>query len=111
WRDFLDDLTAQLNRWAANGIVDQLFGKQGTTGQGTAGGGWLSALFGSSGSSQGSIMDLFSGAWGFADGGTMAGNSFARVNERGFEMATVGGNDYLLTGNRPVKITPHERLM
>ena len=58
--------------WAANGLIDQFFGKRGTSGQGTAGGGWLSALFGSSGSSQGSIMDLFSGGWGFAGGGTMA---------------------------------------
>ena len=110
WRDFLDDLTAQLNRWAANGVIDQLFGKQGTTGQGTAGGGWLSALFGSSGSSQGSIMDLFSGSWGFAGGGTMPAYSAARVNELGMEMATVGGNDYLLTGAKPAEITPHHKL-
>ncbi|HVI59325.1 MAG TPA: hypothetical protein VM619_10730 [Luteimonas sp.] len=113
WQDFLDNLTDMLDRWAAKGIVDQLFGPQGTTGQGTTGGGWLSSLIGAfagSGSSQGSLIDLFSGGWGFADGGTMAANSFARVNERGFEMATVGGNDYLLTGNRPVKITSHERL-
>src|SRR5690606_25453268 len=76
----------------------------------SAGGGWLSALFGSSGSSQGSIMDLFSGSWGFAGGGTMPAYSAARVNELGMEMASVGGNDYLLTGSRPVEITAHRDL-
>src|SRR5690606_1218228 len=56
WRDFFDDLSAQLRRWAANGLVEQLFGARGTNGQGTAGGGWLGALFGgSTGSSQGSL--------------------------------------------------------
>lgn len=39
----------------------------------------------------------------------MAANSYARVNERGFELATVGGNDYLLTGSKPVHITPNHR--
>lgn len=33
-----------------------------------------------------------------------------RINELGMEMATVGGNDYLLTGNKPVEITPHHKL-
>lgn len=96
--------------WATNSLIDQFFGKQGASGQGTAGGGWLSALFGSSGSSQGSIFDLFSGSWGFAGGGTMPAYSAARVNELGMEMASVGGNDYLLTGSRPVEITPHRAL-
>ena len=32
------------------------------------------------------------------------------VNERGFEMASVGGRDYLLTGSNPVEITPNHRL-
>lgn len=96
--------------WATNSLIDQFFGKQGTSGNGTAGGGWLSSLFGSTGSSQGSLFDLFSGAWGFAGGGTMPAYSMARVNELGVEMATVGGNDYLLTGRRPAEITPHHQI-
>ena len=32
------------------------------------------------------------------------------VNERGLEMETVRGRDYLLTGNSPVQITPNHRL-
>lgn len=113
WKSFLDDLTDMLTRWAANGVIDQLFGKQGTTGQGTAGGGWINSIigaFGSTGSSQGSIFDLFSGAWGFANGGTMDPYSVARVNERGFEMASVNGMDYMLTGSKPVQITPNHML-
>ncbi|MHB1330134.1 MAG: hypothetical protein ACYC2K_18195, partial [Gemmatimonadales bacterium] len=125
-RGFLDDLHEGVGIWdslknaagnfadvlyrmASDRIIEQLFGKSGTAETGSSGG-WINALFGSSGSSQGSLLDLFSGAWGFASGGTMAANSIARVNERGFEMATVGGNDYLLTGNSPVEITPNHKL-
>ena len=32
------------------------------------------------------------------------------VNERGLEMATVRGRDYLLTGSNPVEITPNHRM-
>lgn len=46
WRDFLDDLSTQLRRWAANGVIEQLFGARGTNGQGTTGGGWLSSILG-----------------------------------------------------------------
>lgn len=77
WRDFLDDLSAQLRRWAANGLIEQLFGARGTNGQGTTGGGWAGALLGAFGGSSGggnanAWADLFgfaSDGFGFADGG------------------------------------------
>lgn len=47
---------------------------------------------------------------GRANGGWTNANSIYEVNERGIEMATVRGRDYLLTGNSPVHITPNERL-
>jgi hypothetical protein len=34
----------------------------------------------------------------------------SEVNERGFEMASVGGKDYLLTGAQSVAITPNHKL-
>lgn len=105
-----DSFAETLYNLAADQIIEQLFGQRGTT-QTRSSGGWLGALFGGgSGSSQGSLMDLFSGSWGFAGGGTMGPNSVARVNERGFEMATVNGNDYLLTGDKSVEITPNHAL-
>lgn len=61
------------------------------------------ALFGGAGgSSAGSMTDLFSGSWGFASGGMAPANGIFEVNERGFELATVGNKDYMLTGPNPV---------
>jgi hypothetical protein len=77
--------------------VEQLFGAMGTSQSGSAGGGWMSWFAG-----------LFGG--GKAGGGWAAANTMYEVNERGFEMASVGGKDYMLTGNKPVHITPNHRL-
>ena len=56
---------------ASKKLIEQIFGSYGTTGQGSSGAGWLSALLNSTGSSQGSIADLFaSDSFGyFAKGG------------------------------------------
>jgi hypothetical protein len=114
FKDFFDSIADAITRMIAQRWMDQLFGQQGSTGAGTSGGGWLGAIMGaftgSGSSSQGSFADLFGGAWGFAAGGMMPANSFAQVNERGFEMATVSGKDYMLTGAKPVQITPNHRL-
>lgn len=47
---------------------------------------------------------------GYADGGQIPANSVKEVNERGFEMANIGSKQYLLTGSRPVQITPNHKL-
>ena len=70
----------------------------------SGGGGWggfLSALLG------GGSIGVTPGA---ASGGWRPGGSMFEVNERGFEMASVGGRDYMLTGSQPVEITPHNAL-
>jgi lambda family phage tail tape measure protein len=74
--DFLDDLYKQALRFSYRQIWRLIFGDMGQGGQQSGGanaGGWLGALIsGSSGGSQGSLLDLFSSGssgFGFADGG------------------------------------------
>lgn len=73
--DFLDDLNKRLLQMIADNLMAKAFGAQGSTGASTGGGGWLSGLLGiftggGSGSSMGSLADLFSTSdWGFSEGG------------------------------------------
>lgn len=97
FKDMLDDINQQILRRITENWVEQLFGAMGTSQSGSAGGGWMSWFAG-----------LFGG--GRAGGGWTAANTMYEVNERGFEMASVGGKDYMLTGNKPVHITPNHRL-
>lgn len=97
FKDMLDDINQQILRRITENWVEQLFGAMGTSQSGSAGGGWVSWVAG-----------LFGG--GRAGGGWAAPNTMYEVNERGFEMASVGGKDYMLTGNKPVHITPNHRL-
>src|SRR5690606_8893319 len=99
----LDSLTKALDNFAdalfdviSQQLIEGWLGKAGTTGKGS----WLGGLIGS----------FFGFGGGKATGGWAAANSMYQVNERGFEMATVGGNDYLLTGPRPVHITQSSQL-
>lgn len=97
FKDMLDDIGNMIARRIAQNWVDQLFGQQGTSSTGSAGGNWLSMIAGFFGQGRAN------GGWGDA-------NSMFPVNERGFEMATVRGRQYLLTGDAPVRITPNEKL-
>jgi len=97
FKDMADNIAGIITRMIADQWVEQLFGGFGTSGAGTTGGGWMSALAG-----------LFGG--GRANGGWAQANTMYEVNERGLEMATVRGRDYLLTGKNPVEITPNHRL-
>ena len=45
-----------------------------------------------------------------AAGGPVRQYGFYRVNERGFEMLTVAGEDYLMMGGRPGLVTPHSQI-
>lgn len=96
--EFFDDMAAKITRMIAEKWIEKLFGSQGSTGSGTSGGDVIGGLFGA----------IFGG--GRASGGVAMPNTLYEVNERGFEMATVGGRDYMLTGNSPVQITPNERV-
>jgi len=99
---FFDNLNAQIlsnitDEWAEM-IVD-FFKNFGSAGGAGSGGGWVSTL-----------MSAFGFGGGMATGGWAMPNTLYEVNERGLEMATVGGRDYLLTGDSPVEITPNSRL-
>lgn len=63
-----------------------------------------------------SLSSLFSfgGGYGsqgaFANGGVASAGSLSRVNERGTELLSVGGKDYLMMGNQTGRITPAEKI-
>lgn len=99
-KDSFSDMLESIGNMIANRIaqnwVDQLFGQSGQSGGGQFGN-WLSGL-----------ASIFGG--GKAGGGWAAANTVYEVNERGLEMASVNGRDYLLTGDKPVHITPNNRL-
>lgn len=97
FKNMLDEINRMLLNKVAENFTDWLFGAMGTNQTGAAGGNWFSMIAG-----------WFAG--GRANGGWAAANSMYEVNERGMEMATVNGRDYLLTGNQPVQITPNNRL-
>ncbi|WP_064748164.1 phage tail length tape measure family protein [Lysobacter antibioticus] len=70
WKDMLDNLTDMLTRWAAKGLIDQLFGGAGTTGAGTAGGDWIGRLFGGGSNSGGGwLSKIFGSFTGMSSGG------------------------------------------
>lgn len=95
--DALDSIHQRLTQMIAEQLMDQLFGQRGQDGGGQYGN-WLSNIFGA----------MFGG--GKANGGWASANRVFEVNERGLEMATVGGRDYMLTGNQPVHVTPNHKL-
>lgn len=94
--DMLDSISRRISQIISDRLIEQMFGQMGTTSTGSSGG-WLAAL-----------GSLFGG--GKASGGWAKPNTIYEVNERGLEMATVGGRDYMLTGNQPVHVTPNHRL-
>lgn len=101
-KDFFDDLAKYILRMIAENWAKQIAGLfSGQTGASASGGAsgtnWISLIAG-----------LFGG--GKATGGWTQSWGINEVNERGFEMATVGGKDYMLTGSQPVRITPNDQL-
>lgn len=109
--DFLGSVADMLIEMASKQLIAKAFGDQGSTGAGTGGGDWMSALFGAfagggGGSDAGSLADLFDGAWGFASGG-WTGNG-PRNKVAGF----VHGQEGVLNADamRNVGITNLQRL-
>ena len=105
-KDFFDSVAQYITRMIADKWAEKIAGMFSGASSGSSGGGslWgeiLGAFF-----SSGSI-GVTPGA---ASGGWRPGNSMFEVNERGFEMASVGGRDYMLTGSSPVQITPNHAL-
>lgn len=112
-KDAFDNFAEAIFDFASKKVMDQLFGQQGTSQTGSAGG-WISALIGAftggGAASSGSPAMLSWMQGGYASGGLMPANSLARVNENGPELMTVRGRDYLMTGNDAVTITPNHKL-
>lgn len=92
-----DNFADVLFDMASRKVIENLFGQMGSSGGGSAGGGWAS------------LIGAFFGG-GKASGGWTMPNTVYEVNERGMEMASVGGRDYMLTGDKPVHVTPNDRL-
>lgn len=99
--DFLDAIYESSIRAASEyfseSITNMFKGMGGSGSSGSGGGGWAE-LFGA----------FFGG--GKAGGGWASPNSIYEVNERGMEMASVNGRDFLMTGNKAVHITPNHSL-
>ena len=95
--DMLDNINRMIVQRISENWVEQLFGNFGSSGGGSAGGNWFSA-----------IASWFGG--GKAGGGWASPYRMYEVNERGLEMATVNGRDFMLTGSKPVEITPNHQL-
>lgn len=95
--DAWDRIHQKILGMIAERLMDQLFGQQGDPAGGSSGN-WIGQAIGW----------MFGG--GRAGGGMVSPRSFVEVNERGLEMATVRGRDYLLAGDAPVQVTPNHRL-
>lgn len=97
--DALDSIHQRILQMIAEKLMEQLFGAQGTTGGGAAGG-WMSNIFGA----------MFGGGraygGGRASGGAVKPWAMYEVNEYGMEGLSVGGRDYLMTGSQGGFITP-----
>jgi lambda family phage tail tape measure protein len=110
-KDFFTSFEAEVTKAVSKKLMqsffDSLLGtdKTGASGSGAGGSSYIdfiSSLFSSSGDSS-----FFPS---FAVGGNIGANTFARVNENGPEMLSIGGQDYLMTGSQGGKITPHDQL-
>lgn len=86
--NFFDNLRTRALEAIAERLMDQLFGKAGTTDGGAAGGGWAS------------FIGAFFGG-GRALGGGLRSDKFYQVGERDRpELANIGGKQFLIPGDR-----------
>ena len=130
WKEMMDSIEQRLARWAANGIMDQLLGKEGTSGGGAFGGilgNILGAFTGSGGNSGLSESDMYAKSissggltggggtnwWSTAiswlgglfgggrdAGGPVKAGHLYEVNESRNEVLSVGGRSFLMMGNQ-----------
>lgn len=121
WGDYFDSLARmitqfiveeQLTKW-----IKSLSGAASGGGSSGGGGGWgsiigsmIGAFFGGGGGDAGTFAGVDITGQNFAEGGQAPANSMVGVNERGFELASIGSRQYMLTGSRPVQITPNHKI-
>jgi len=115
-KDALGRLADAIFQWASSGVTDMLFGKQGSP-QGGSAGGWIGSLIsGFFGGSGGASQPTYESIWNAFGGGSFASGGYPRpwtmnrVNERGPELLTVGGKDFLMMGSQGGKVTPNHQL-
>lgn len=100
----LDSIIDKILGMISDNLIEQLLGGFGTTQTGTKGGGisnFFGMLFGGGGGG---------GGWGFAGGGNAMAHSVTRVNEKGPELLSVNGKDYLMMGQHSGTVTPNHML-
>lgn len=96
FKDMVNSIVSDITRMAIKDIAKSLF-----SGGGSASGG-MGFNFGSL------LSGLFGGAR--ANGGPTDANKLYRVNERGPELFSVNGADFLMTGDQPGHVTPNHKL-
>jgi lambda family phage tail tape measure protein len=133
----IDSMYVQALKFLADKSIQALFDSFGLTGNATPGStaGGLGSFWGNltnafgfgggSASSSGSdaltssgllggdsigAAPIFNLAGGLATGGSAAAGANYRVNEVGPELLTVGGQDYLMMGSQPGKVTPNSQM-
>lgn len=98
----IDSMYQQALKFVANKAIQALFDSFGASGksatQGSTAGGWGSIL--------GNLGNAFGFGGGHADGGQVSPGSFYKVNERGPELYTQGGNTYLMAGSQQGNVVP-----
>lgn len=95
----LESIHKKILDMIAENLMAQLFGEKGS-----AGGGWFGQIIGAFAGGMGG------GGGGHANGGHMSAGEFSRVNERGPEMLTTAGKQYLMLGDNSGTITPNHML-
>lgn len=102
--DFINSFEQEITQAISKQLLKSLFNIGGDS---SGNGGYMGAIF-----------DLFSGGgfggsgsfFGHANGGIAPSGSISRVNERGPELLTVGGKDYLMMGSGTGRVTPNDQL-
>lgn len=95
--DFADDFARRMTQLIAERWMEKLFGQMGGKGGGSSGD-WV-----------GSLMGLFFGGQR-ASGGYVGPGKLYEVNERGPELLSVRGRDYLMMGAGGGMVTPNHRI-
>jgi lambda family phage tail tape measure protein len=104
-KSFLQSFEQQIDQAVSKQLLKSLFSIGDSSG-GSGGG-----IFGAIGDFLGGGGFGGSGSFfGHANGGLAPSNSISRVNERGPELLTVGGKDYLMMGGQNGRITPNDRI-
>lgn len=113
--DFITSTEAAITKFVAQQLLkkllDSLFNTGDTAGNGSgSSGSWIASLIGGifGGGGSGGVAANWSGPR--AGGGTVPMNSFSRVNERGPELLSVGGKDYLMMGPQTGRVTPNSAI-